>query len=267
MNRTYVTDSRGYFDIAGVLPGNYTLIASELGNGVLMTAKTAIEASAHSEDVELSLSVALIINGGIHMASGQAANISAVCITLQARDRAASLGPDPYTCPNADGTFSLFPVSPDSYFINFTGLPDGYYVRSAMLGNEDIMDSGIELQPNSTGFITVLLSPGAGRIDGTVVDDQGQPSPGATVVLIPQEDSRKEQTRFYRTTTTDDKGSFSLTNVDIGKFKLFAWQDIESDAWMDPGVVRPVESRGEPLAVKESTRSTLHLTLIPTGAH
>jgi hypothetical protein len=285
MNHTYVTDSRGYFDISGLLSGNYTLMASELINGVSMTGKTAVEVNVHSrllrlypqllecghvgnaDDIALSLSVPLIINGSIHVAGGQTANISSVCITLQARDSAGSMGQDPYSCPSADGTFSLFPVSPDRYFINFTGLPDGYYVRSAMLGNEDIMDSGMELHPNSTGFITVLLSPGAGRIDGTVVDDQGQPSPGATVVLIPQEDSRKEQTRFYRTTTTDDKGSFSLTNVDIGKFKLFAWQDIESDAWMDPEVVRPVEGRGEPLTVKESTRSTLHLTLIPTGAH
>lgn len=267
MNHTYVTDSRGYFDIGGVLSGNYTLMASEFINGVLMTAKAAVEASANSEDLELTLSLPLRVSGSIHVGGGHTVNISSVCISLQARDRTGPLGPDPFTCPNEDGTFSLFPVSADSYFVNFRGLPDGYYVKSAMLGNEDIMEAGLDLHPGANGTITVALSLGAGRLDGLVVDEKGNPAPGATVVLIPQEDSRREQDRFYRTTTTDDNGSFALTNVDIGKFKLFAWEDIEFDAWMDAAVVKPVEGRGEPLTVKENTRSTLRLTLIPTGAH
>ena len=89
-----------------------------------------------------------------------------------------------------------------------------------------------------------------------------QPAPGATVVLIPQEKERRDQIQYYKTVTTDQYGRFTLKNLDPGEYKVFAWEDVETGAYMDPDFVGPVESRGESLTIREGSQENLQLKLI-----
>jgi hypothetical protein len=63
--------------------------------------------------------------------------------------------------------------------------------------------------------------------------------------------------------TTDQYGRFTIKSVDPGEYKVFAWEDVETGAYMDPEFVKPVEGQGESVTIRESSRESLQLKLIP----
>jgi hypothetical protein len=71
---------------------------------------------------------------------------------------------------------------------------------------------------------------------------------------------------YYKTMTTDQYGRFTVKSIDPGEYKLFAWEDVEFGAYMDPEFVKPVESLGESVTIREKSRESLQLKLIPAEA-
>jgi protocatechuate 3,4-dioxygenase beta subunit len=100
-------------------------------------------------------------------------------------------------------------------------------------------------------------------VDGSVVDEQGNPAPGARVALVPAPTLRS-RTDLYRTTITDQYGNYTLGGIVPGEYKLFAWQDAPAGAYEDPDFLRPFEGDGVPVTVLERGQLTLHLSAIPS---
>jgi hypothetical protein len=68
---------------------------------------------------------------------------------------------------------------------------------------------------------------------------------------------------YYKNVTTDQYGLFTVKNLDPGEYKVFAWEDVEAGAYMDPEFVKPMEGHGESVTIRESSRERLQLKLIP----
>ena len=77
------------------------------------------------------------------------------------------------------GAFKLDSVSADNYYVTFYGLPEGAYVKSVRMGNQEVLDKGVDLT-NSRGSVSldVILSPKAGSVEGVVMG-RTSPPPGA----------------------------------------------------------------------------------------
>jgi len=146
-------------------------------------------------------------------------------------------------------------------------LPPGFYVKSIKSGDTDLLAAGLDLTSGAPGDLDVVLSPNAGQVTGLVQDAQSQPVAGATVVLIPQDQERREQQRDYRVATTDQAGGFNLTSVVPGDYRVYAWEDVESGAYFDPEFMKPVESRGEKISLHEKDQVILQLAVIPADAN
>ena len=129
--------------------------------------------------------------------------------------------------------------------------------------DNDVLASGLDLNSGPAGRIDIALRPNAGQVDGVVQNHKQQPVAGATVVLIPQEKERRDQMSYYKNVTTDQNGRFTAKNLDPGDYKVFAWEDMESGAYMDPDLVKPVESLGESATIRENSKEHLQLKLIP----
>ena len=83
-------------------------------------------------------------------------------------------------------------------------------------------------------------------------------------MLIPQEKERRVQQGYYKMIVSDQLGAFSLTGIlPPGEYKVYAWEDIEAGAYMDPDVLKPVEGKGESLTLREGDQKTLPLKMIP----
>jgi hypothetical protein len=188
-------------------------------------------------------------------------------LNLRTRDpNGMMLGPTPNGRVKEDGSFTLSNVSADHFNVSIYGIPDGFYVKSIRAGDDDVLANGLDLNRGAAGRIDIVLSPNAGVVEGAVQNEKQQPAAGATVVMIPQGKERLDQMSYYKTVTTDQYGRFTLKSIDPGEYKVFAWEDVESGAYMDPDFVKPVENQGSSVTIRESSRESLQLKLIPAEA-
>jgi hypothetical protein len=87
----------------------------------------------------------------------------------------------------------------------------------------------------------------------------------AAVALVPDE-PRRAQARLYKGITTDQYGRFTIKGIAPGGYKLFAWEDVEEGAYQDPDFLKPFEALGTPFTIREGSRESAELRLIPAQA-
>lgn len=254
MNRTYVTDSQGRFDIRGIAPGAYTFIASIVGSESAFTARRRVNITGNVDDFVVSMSPPIELAGRVRAEGDDKPDLSSVRVSLQPRQGGTIFGPLPTARIKSDGGFTLSNISPDEYYLAATELPQGYYLKSVKMGDEEVLDAGFKIDEDAANAISVTLSPGAATVEGAVLNGKGQAAPEATVVLVPEDAKRRDQVQFYRTAVTDQQGRFSITDVVPGAYRLFAWDDVEYDAWMDPDFLSPIEDQGARVMVARGSQ-------------
>ena len=62
----------------------------------------------------------------------------------------------------------------------------------------------------------------------------------------------------------DQYGQFTLRGIPPGKYRLFAWENIEGFQYFDPDLVRRFKSSGEPVTVVEGSQLDLNVQIITT---
>lgn len=65
--------------------------------------------------------------------------------------------------------------------------------------------------------------------------------------------------------TTDAMGNFTLYGLPPGEYKSFAWEEVETNAWMDRYYRQPFEAQSASAKVDASTTPTVQLKLIERG--
>ncbi len=147
------------------------------------------------------------------------------------------------------------------------GYPEGFYVKSARIGDVDVLVSGLKVDGGRTAETLELeLSRNGGRIDGTVVHEL-RPAPGALVVLVPDPPHRGRDD-LYMQKTADLLARFSFLGVPPGDFRVFAWEDAEDSRINDPEFLKTYESLGKQVHIEEKQSQTVQLELIPVlGLH
>jgi hypothetical protein len=156
-----------------------------------------------------------------------------------------------------DGTFTLR-VHPGDYSVRVMGLPPNTYVRSARLGGTDVLDETAAIDDTVSAVLRLELSTGSGEIEGILRDKNFQAVAASQVVLIPEKRSRHD---LYKTVTTGDDGRFGLTGIAPGNYKLFAWEDLEPNAYYDSEILRQFDSQGQAVVVPESSKIQVQLQL------
>jgi hypothetical protein len=161
----------------------------------------------------------------------------------------------------ADGSFSITRLLTGDYRLVLNGLPANLYVRSARLGTRDALNSPLHIDGTVSDRLEIVLSPTTGSLDAVAVDESRRPAEGATVVLIPSEESR-QRFDLYRIATTDSAGRAALKNIAPGSYKLFAWEDIEANSWQNADALRPFEERGVPVTIEENGKVSQTIKVI-----
>ena len=263
MNRPFSTDSTGAFEVRGLAPGAYSLTASIYDGDRSMSMRQPVEAGANIDNLVVTMQPGFELSGQIRVDGEAKISLSDVRVNLRTKDPSAMMfAPASNGRVKEDGAFTLSNVTMDHFNITVYGLPDGFYVKSIRKGDDDVLASGLDVSKGPTGAIDIVLSPKAGQVEGSVQNDKQQPATGATVVLIPQEKERADQMAYYKTVTSDQYGRFAIKSVDPGEYKVYAWEDLEAGAYMDPDFMKPFDGRGESVTIRESSKESLQLNLI-----
>jgi hypothetical protein len=267
--RPAMVDSNGRFEIRGVTPGSYNLVAAMPVDRTMMSTRIPLEVGSNNIDnLTVNIPPPVNLTGRMKIDGQQDAAATAaltnVQILVRPRDAAPRFGGGSNSPAKLqpDGTFAMNNLSADRYRLSFANIPDGYYVKSALVGDQDVLVAGLDLSRGVALPVEVLLRPNAGQADGVVQNEQSQPAPGVTVVLVPQEPERRESLLHYKTATTDESGRFLLKNLYPGSYKVYAWSEIESGAYMDPDFMRQYENAGESVTIKEGSAEKLNARLL-----
>jgi hypothetical protein len=168
---------------------------------------------------------------------------------------------------DADNNFRFDNVGSGHFDVSVFPLTGGLYLKSIRNGNTDVLNTGLDLTGGGGATLDVVIGVNAPQITGVVQNPvTQQPAAMGTVVLIPQEKERQNVTVYYRSTGVGSNGSFTMYRVNPGEYRLYAWEDIEFNAWFDPDVLKPFESKGMAVSVKEGQPVNVQLTMIPEGS-
>lgn len=264
-----LSGSQDTFDFQGVPPGSYVLVAQQPSNPQeqkTMWGMTPIEVKdTNLEHVEVVVGTGVDVSGRIRADGDTVPDFSNLMGNLDPLEPSAlaNLTPDiDNATVKPDGTFVFKEVPEGNYRINFFPVPTGFYLRSS--GSTDVLETGIPVsRGHSPSPVELVLSPGAGRIDGTVQSDE-QSAPGASVVLVP-EGKWRAQPNYYRQTVSDLLGRFALRNIVPGDYTLFAWEQVDRGAYFDPEFLARYEDRGKAVHIDEGGHISVKLEEIPAA--
>lgn len=268
----------GKFDFPNLLPGSYRvrIIAFSLGNGqspgvrVLGVNRNIEVTSEDIRDIHLQVDQGASVRGRFRTESGAPFDWTQLTVVLASSDENSGLllpsngsAPPTFSTVAKDGTFEMKSVPSGKYHlvVGARGSADklrDYFTKSVMLNGQDVGDSGFEL--NSAADLEVVISANGATIEGTVVDEKGNPVSSATVVDVPDSE-RKSRPDLYQQDTTDERGHFSLRGLNPGSYTVLAFEALE-DSPQDPAFLASYGSKGEKVAVDEGTDRRIELKVI-----
>jgi hypothetical protein len=265
LNRTTIRGSDGGFEISGVLPGSYTLVAQVLDRGDRGYGQLPVEVG--DRDIQ---GLAITVNPGARLqgslrtegdASLDGARLRVGARPLVAPALFAQGGA--FGAVDEEGNFDIGNVPPEAFYVQLFGAPEDFYLKAAQLGGQDVLSAGLDPTSGTiSGPLELTISPKGGSISGAVVTDGRQPFGGAAVALVPEK-QRRQQTHLFKSTTTDQSGAFTLRGIAPGKYEIFAWEAVESGAWEDPDFLRDYEGEGQKVEIAEGSAANFELKLIP----
>jgi protocatechuate 3,4-dioxygenase beta subunit len=251
-------NSRGEFEIPVVPPGSYTLYAIRFDRDSQSVGRVPVTVSGdHVEGVTVSLTPGFELEGKI-TAEGNPPDFDPTKITvtiLPAIDDVPLGGGG--GAADKDGTLKFRRISPGFYQLSTFSRLDGYYLKAARLGNQDVTGQDFEL--STPAPLELVFAPGAAVLAGSVQDAKGNPSPGAVVLAVPKNGRMDMQ----KVATADQNGNFELKGLTPGEYKVFCFEDAEIGGLMDPDARLPFESKAVNVKLDQGGRENLQLKVIP----
>jgi hypothetical protein len=184
-------------------------------------------------------------------------------VTRSAKVLIESVDPDlPSPSPSsldAKGQFSAERVGFGDYAIRLSGLTGDAYLKSATSGGVDILANPFHIELSAPAPIYITLGSDGGHLEGAVYDKGDHTfDAGASVVLVPDAARRKLPSQFF-VVESGDGGRYSISGIPPGDYKLFAWQGLEPNAYLDPSFMAGYEGFG--IAVSISPRSNIQASV------
>ena len=248
----------GAFQISGVPPGSYVLVAQR-GNEQGQTAaggSMPIEVGDKNLD-GIAVQVLPVVDVDVVIQSEPAGRCGSPGYVTLLDESGFPGGSGVNGLPGAKPT--LKNVAPGVYTLNPLG-GSGCYMQSVRFGGRDMPDMRVKV--DGSGPLEITLAASDAIVEGTVADAAGKPVSGATVALVPKDGPQTD----YRTYSTPRNGAFAISGLRPGAYDVLAWESVDYSASQSPEYAKQFENRATSITVPASGRQTLRLTAIPASA-
>jgi hypothetical protein len=250
------TDAQGNFVIREVLPGSYVASAT-VGEEEYWTEQRVEVAGDDVSGLVLQLRKERTLSGKMMAPGGPKLDFPRMSIWLESPSRDEPSYRGAWAEIQKDGTFTIPKVRLTTQRIIVYPMPDGWYLRSALFGRQNVLEDGLNLSDSdSHESLELTFSPTAGRIEGVVLrgDD---PAYGAVVRIFP-EPANPNNTGLYLEGLADENGHFDFDSVVPGCYRVVAYTSERTDG--DGGSPYDASvSASVIVAEKESKTLTLRL--------
>jgi len=92
--------------------------------------------------------------------------------------------------------------------------------------------------------------------------DAVAPVLAARVVLVPDTESSTERAFGTRPAVRDQNGVYSIGNIAAGAYRLFAFESVPEEAWVDAEFWKEIRSKGVDLRVSEGESKNAEVPLV-----
>jgi hypothetical protein len=279
--------SGGKFEIVTTRPGLYDLVAvvttlyqRQIGGRTTNAlgfkgGKTLIDLRDRDiTDTHIEISSGGDLEVGFRTPAGAA--VQQVGYLLRSRDATDTtpLIEDTGAIVNPDGRTSVsIAMTPNRTFVHlpegeyqfeFPIKPAGTYISEMKQGGRSVYPNGVvSVGKSSAEPVEVIFSPGGATVSGKIAGEVSATRP-ARITLVPQ-GARQNNPMFYVRATSRD-GTFSLSGIAPGQYKLFAFDSLPPSADENAAFLEPYQSSGRALVLDvNSSVSNLELPLLRPG--
>ena len=261
-------DQKGNFDIVPIPAGHYELEVIDPRHNVL----TAVPIEIRTRDVTgmvISLPGPIELKGVVRWPENGSAPAAIFALPPQRTFDGAYRAP---VEPN--GAFTIKDVPAGEYVIGVDGRLAGEYVKSILYNQQEVLGEVIDLSGGSAGALEIVISGGAGQIEGTISGTQDKPAiqekagDSSSKVAAPlQAVLVSERQRLYgqraRFETADESAHFSFTDLPPGKYHAFAVAGgVDWGVWENEDFLKQIQSEGVEIEVSENQKKQVPLTPI-----
>jgi protocatechuate 3,4-dioxygenase beta subunit len=220
------TDAQGSFVIREVLPGSY-VVSATVGEEEYWTEQRVEVAGDDVSGLVLQLKKDLALSGKVKVTGGSKLDFQELKVSMGS----TTLDPSyigAWADVGKDGTFSMYGVRPKTNRLTVYPMPDGWYLRSAFFGKQNVLEDGLELSASdSHESLELTFSPAAGRIEGVVLQGD-DPAYSAQVSIFP-EPANPNNTGLYQGGAADEDGHFVIDSVVPGHYRVVAYASERTD--------------------------------------
>ena len=245
----------GSFELRDVPPGSYTVYAFVQSGETTLTAHRQVEVTdSDVEGVQLSATPGATIQGRIHVEGNRVPNFKSFFVSLGDDSESMNMVPiknglDTIGRVKEDGSFEIQNIPSGLFRVQLTTENPDYFLKSIAV--DGTTAPGSRLTVNGGRFaVDLFVSGAAGKVEGTVANDKGEPVPNAVVVAVPEPKFRKEADH-YQHSLADQHGRFTLRGLIPGNYTVFAWEDLDGEPYFDPDFLKARESEGLNLRIDE----------------
>jgi hypothetical protein len=214
-------------------------------------------------DVTIALEPGVDVSGRVSVEGPDAQKHAASFVSLAPGDGNGYEGVPLRASVNKDGSFKIHEVPPGIWDINVGPTPTNGYLKSMHLGDQDVLTKDMTIHPSTTEPLNIVMSTRAALIEGDVIE--GDQPARARVLLAPEEKFRHVFS-FYRLAVADDQGHFEIKDAAPGRYQLFAFDEFEERSIQDPDFLKPFESAGVSVDLREGSNNPQKLSRIRTGS-
>jgi hypothetical protein len=258
----------GTFEIKGVIPGSYMLIATVRSNvrGFVEAKRGRVLLEVGASDVNgvaIPLLPTFELRGTVSFEEREIKNDGFFSVVELKNEVPTPGSPAEFVAAfNGSQEFTVEGILEGDYQVRLTNLSEGVYVKSIRYGGDDVLNGSLHLDGRAADRLDVVLATNPGTLTGTVVSRNGESLANAAVALVPDA-AHRQRADLYRSAYTDDAGRFQLKGIPPGDYSAFAWEDIEEGLWRDPDFIRRSEAAGKPVRVVEGGGVNIQVVAIP----
>jgi hypothetical protein len=281
------------FKFPSVTPGHYTLVARSSNTITTLSPTGAMQSSRQADpgavpslwamaeidvrnsdvsDITLQLQPAMTISGRVTFDTTSATPPQPAAIRISlGSDRLAApgvsnlfgrLGTTIGTSVRPDGTFTLNGLLPSRYQLTAT-VGGGWWLRSAVAGGRDLLDTNIDIAAGGSIADAVLtFSDRHTGLSGKLQTRDGAPAADYFVVVFPAESSSWiAGGRRLKSTRPATDGGFTFADLPPGNYILSALTDIVDNEWMVPETLQQLAAAGVKLTLGEGEKKSQNLQI------
>jgi hypothetical protein len=251
------------FEIANLIPGPYVIVAAMSAAGREYRAVERIELPPGGQELTLHPDRAIDLTGRLDPDGGE----------RPAGPFRVALIPGGYPPGrnrieigvHADGTFVIPNVVPGIWDIHVKPVPPGGYIKAMTLGEQDVLTGDMTIEPGTREPLHIVVGARGATVAGTVTVPTGVARAARARVLLAPCGRYAHVLSFYKLTPADDSGHFEIQGVTPGRYKLYAFEELDPSAYEDPNFLQPFETLSEAFDVAAGGRVDRQTQLILAG--